>query len=77
MRLCQHASLVLAEVHALRRYISRAIFFMYPYVFVAGPNKHDNLFDYLCRRNAKFDSRVGSPQLTGSPSQRGHRESCT
>ena len=24
-----------------REYIGRAVFFMYPYVFVAGPNKHD------------------------------------
>jgi hypothetical protein len=45
-----------SRVYALRRYISRAIFFMYPYVFVAGPNKHDNLLDYLCQRNSKFDN---------------------
>jgi hypothetical protein len=37
-------------------YISRAVFFMYPYVLIAGPNKHDNLLDCLCRRNAKLDS---------------------
>jgi hypothetical protein len=29
---------------------------MYPYVFIEGPDKHDNSLDYLCRRNAKFDT---------------------
>ena len=27
-----------------RQGISRAVFFMYPHVFVVGPNKHDALF---------------------------------
>jgi hypothetical protein len=44
--------LVLAE----KGFISRAVFFVYPHVFIAGPNKDDNLLEYLCRRNAKFDS---------------------
>jgi hypothetical protein len=30
---------------------------MYPYLFVAGPNKHNNLLDYLDQRNAKFDRK--------------------
>ena len=29
-------------------YISGIVFFMYPYVFVAGPNKHDALLIIAC-----------------------------
>ena len=40
----EHSALGLAEGCApwgARGYISGVVFFMYPYVFVAGPNKHD------------------------------------
>jgi uncharacterized protein YfaP (DUF2135 family) len=36
-------SALVAEGCALKGYISRAVFFMYPYVFAAGPNNHDVL----------------------------------
>jgi hypothetical protein len=69
-----------SRVYAFRRYISKTVFFMYPYVFVAGPNKHDNLLDYLCRRNAKFDrlarrrlGRGGASNASFSRLSRGER----
>ena len=34
-------------------YIGRAISFMYPYLFVAGPNRMYR----MCQRDAKFDNR--------------------
>jgi len=47
----EHSALGPAEGCApwgARGYISGIIFFMYPYVFVAGPNKHGALLIIAC-----------------------------
>ena len=47
----EHSALGLAEGCALcggRGYIRWTVFFVYPYVFVAGPNKHDTLLIIAC-----------------------------
>jgi len=45
----EHSTLGLAEgLGGPGVYISRIVFFVYPYVFVAGPNKHDALLIIAC-----------------------------
>jgi len=62
----EHSALGLAEGCALcggRGYIRWTVFFMYPYVFVAGPNKHDTLLIIACANGTRNSTR---PRLSPS-----------
>ena len=66
----QHSALGLAEGRApwgARRYISRTVFLMYPYVFVEDPNKRDALGNCSLLRVPTERGIRQHPPIWGTP----------